>query len=563
MRRPAELAELGMEAQVPREVARGGDPYGWLLDKGIAESSLYAFLKQSWPNFDPSAFIDGWHLRAIADHLEAVNNGEIRRLLINIPPRHCKTLLTAVAWPVWTWVQQGDAGYPLKGPGVRFLCASYGADKAQQDAVTARRLIASPWFQQRWGSRVVISKDRDNQGQYDNLAGGSRISTGIPESLGKGGIIKIIDDPHKTQEVESKDVIASQIRAYDEVWETRSNDPQRGAEVIIMQRLGETDLSAHLLRKDTGLVHLMLPAEFETDRRCSTAIGFTDYRESDGELLWPQRFDRAWAQRTKSADQGVGDYAWAGQYQQRPNQRGGGILKRDWWQPYGPWRDGRGEVRLTATPTTDWSEMLDPVECGLKFPSFSYVLASLDTAFTEEKANDPSALLVLGVWSDPDTGYQQVMLVYAWQRWLTLNELAIQVDMTCDKYRVDKLLIENKASGHSLMQEMHRLFAAKDYAVQFTDPTRKGEKEARANSITPIFQERMIHRPNTDWGQMVEDQAALFPRDMHDDLVDALVQGVRFLRDTGLLSRKVEQRRREAALEEYRGKSAEKPLYAT
>jgi predicted phage terminase large subunit-like protein len=154
------------------------------------------------------------------------------------------------------------------------------------------------------------------------------------------------------------------------------------------------------------------------------------------------------------------------------------------------------------------------------------------------------------------------MLTYAWRRWLTLNELAIQVAHTCDRYRVDRLIIENKAAGHSLMQELHRLFADKDWATQFTDPTRKGEKEARAHSITHLFEEGMIHRPNTDWAQMVEDECSLFPRDVHDDLVDSLVQGLRFLRDIGVLSRKVEQRRRERSLEEYRGRAASKPLYA-
>jgi len=113
------------------------------LDKAIAQGSLYQFLRQAWPQFDPSEFIDGWHLGAVAEHLTAINDGQIRRLLCNIPPRHCKTLLVAVAWPVWTWIQERRAGLPLRGPGVRFLCASYGATKAQADGVTARRLIGS------------------------------------------------------------------------------------------------------------------------------------------------------------------------------------------------------------------------------------------------------------------------------------------------------------------------------------------------------------------------------------------------------------------------------------
>ena len=161
------------------------------IEKSVCEDSLYDFLRKAWPAFDPAPFMGGWALHAIAEHLQACNRGEIKRLLINIRPRASKTSLCSIAWPVWTWAQKMDPNNPLVGPGVRFLCASYGANKAQEDAVTARRLIGSEWFQRLWGSHVRISKDRDNAERYDTLAGGSRISTGIPESLGKGGMIRI------------------------------------------------------------------------------------------------------------------------------------------------------------------------------------------------------------------------------------------------------------------------------------------------------------------------------------------------------------------------------------
>jgi predicted phage terminase large subunit-like protein len=510
----------------------------WEIDKLIAQKSLYQFLRQAWPHFDPSAFVDAWHIGAIAEHLEAVNAGEIKRLLVNIPPRHCKTNLVAVAWPVWTWIQDAAADYPLRGPGVRFLCASYGANKAQGDGVTARRLIASVWFQQRWGVRVQIVKDRDNQEQYDNTAGGSRISTGIPESLGKGGAIRIVDDPHKTDEVESKNVIASQIKAYDEVWRTRSNDPKYGAEVIIMQRLGEDDLSGHLINGEEDFVHLCLPLRYDEGRRCVTVLGIEDRRKRDGELLWPERFDETWA---RSQEEFVGPYAWANQYQQLPVPRGGGIIRREAWRMYGP---------------------DDPIAMKLKFPPFSYVVASLDTAFTGKEENDPSALVILGVWAHPDTGFQQVMLVYAWRDRLTLHELVRRVAHTCDKYRVDGLLIENKASGLDVQSEMMRMYQRTDWSVVMTDPTRAGSKEARAHSVTHLFDEGMVHRPNTEWGLMVEDECAVFPRGRHDDLVDATVAGLRYLRDAGILSRKQEQRERERDLAAYRGKSSTRALYA-
>ena len=425
---------------------------------------------------------------------------------------------------------------------MRFLCASYGANKAQGDGVTARRLIGSEWFKARWGKEVKIRGDRDNQEQYDNTAGGYRISTGIPESLGKGGAIRIVDDPHKTSEVESKEVIASQIRAYNEVWRTRSNDPKYGAEVIIMQRLGEDDLSGHLLTNDyESIVHLFLPERFESDRRCVTVLGFEDYRRRDGELLWPQRFDEKWATQ-QEAD--VGAFAWAGQYQQRPEPRGGGIIKREWWNIYGP---------------------ADPIREKLKFPKFEFTLGILDTALTEETKNDPSALVILGVWPDPNTGFQQVMLTFAWRKWLQMGQLAVEVKHTCNKYRIDRLIIENRTIGRPIYDELRKHWGSDvEWGLELVEAVSRvrGGKEIRANSITHLFEEGMVHRPNTEWGQMVEDECSVFPRGAHDDLVDGIVHGLRWLRDAGILSRKIEQRQREMAQEKYRGRSDRKALYS-
>jgi predicted phage terminase large subunit-like protein len=507
----------------------------WAIDKTLAEKSLYHFLQQSWPQFDPSEFVGGWHLGAICDHLEAVNRGDIRRLLINVPPRFGKTNLVAVAWPVWTWIQKSDNR--LRGPGVRFLCAAYGANKAQTDGVTARRLIASNWFQERWGKTVQIAPDRDNQEQYDTTAGGSRISTGVPESLGKGGAIKIIDDPHKTEDVESPEVIRKQTRAYDEVWRTRSNDPQYGAEVVIMQRLGEFDLSGHLLEKDgADIVHLCLPLRFDAGRRCQTEIGFVDPRRKEGELLWPARFDNEWARKQQ---EGLNEYAWSGQYQQLPTTRGGAILKSELWKQYGP---------------------DDPI--GMKLPPMNYVIASLDTAFTEKEENDASALTILGVWTDRDTGFENVMLIYAWQERLELNDLVKRVKHTCDRYKVDTLLIENKASGIDVNNEILRMYMRTDWGVTLYDPTRAGSKASRARSVSHLFEEGMVYAPNTEWAEMVQTQCMLFPKGSHDDLVDSLVAGLRYLRDNGLLSRKQEQRERERDLAQYRGRGETKRLYA-
>ncbi len=177
-------------------------------------------------------------------------------------------------------------------------------------------------------------------------AGGSRISTGIPESLGKGGAIRIIDDPHKTDEVESETVRAGVIRAYDEVWRTRSNDPIHGAEVVVMQRLAEGDLSGHLLA-ERDVVHLCLPVEYESVRHCHTVIGFDDPRKLDGDLLWPERFDPKWVAKQKSL---VGPHGWAGQYQQIPTARGGGIVLREWWKPWPPVGEEDSWIKTVVDP---------------------------------------------------------------------------------------------------------------------------------------------------------------------------------------------------------------------
>lgn len=515
------------------------------IDKALCERKLIYYLEMAWPYFDSSRFVGGRHLAMIAEHLEAVTFGQIKRLLINIPPRFGKTNLVAIAWPTWTWALEPDPDYPLMGAGVRFLCASYGANKAQGDGVTARRLIGSAWYQKMWGDRVRIAKDRDNQEQYDTDIGGSRISTGIPESLGKGGAIRLWDDPHKTDQVESETVIASQVKAYDEVWRTRSNDPVNGAEVGVMQRLGEADLSGHILAEnDPELVHLCLPACYEEGRHCVTAIG-EDWRERDGELLWPQRFGRAWA---KSQESKVGPYAWAGQFQQRPEPRGGGIIKRHWWQQFGP--DNPLDVRGDGT------------NIKLKLPPFSFLVSVLDGAYTEKEQNDPSALVTLGVFADPETDMPSVMVVHAWQDRLALNDLVVRVNQDCARRQIDLLLIENKASGISVQQELQRLFSRANYGIVMVDPVKQGSKIARAHSVVPVFSEGMVWHPNTEWANMLIDQVTMFPRGSHDDLTDALVHGLRYLRDNGILARRQEVRWEEQDLEaEFRSGARRQALY--
>lgn len=487
------------------------------------EQSLTTFFHRAWPHFDSSPFTDNWHLGVIAEHLEAVSRGQIKRLLVNVPPRSSKTNLIAIAWPVWSWIQQPDPQFPLLGPGVRFLCASYGATKAEQDGVTARRLIAGEWFQARWGDRVVVAKDRDNQSQYDTTVGGYRISTGIPESLGKGGAVRLLDDPHKPDDVGSDMVREAQIRAYDEVWRTRNNDPLNGAEVIVMQRLHEHDISGHILNEDDpNLVHLMLPMEYDPRRHCRTRLGFSDPRTEDGELLWPSRFDRSWVERTRKR---MGPHAYSGQMQQLPSARGGGIVQADWWKVWPP--EGQED---------SWTLVADGVPRML-YPDLDFIMLSCDTAFTEKEENDWSACTCWGVFRD-EAKNPKIILLEAWRERLELRALAEKILATARRRKADMVLIEAKASGISVIQEIRRLMRAGEFSLVGDTP--RGDKTARLHAASPAFSAGLVYAPNKRWAQMVIDEAASFPRSRWKDLTDTVSAGINKLREMGLLKHTTE-----------------------
>lgn len=515
-------------------------------ERRICEGSLYEYLVRAWPQFDPALFAGNWHIRVICEHLEAVSRGEIRRLIVNIPPRMMKTSIVAIAWPTWTWAQMPDDERPLMGPGVRFLCASYGAKKAEEDAVTARRLIASPWYQRLWGDRLVIAKDRDNAGQYDTTAGGSRISTGIPESLGKGGIIRILDDPHKTTEVESQTVVEGQVRAYNEVWRTRSNDPQQGAEVLIMQRQAEGDLSGYLLENEGGeIVHLCLPAEFESDRRCMTAVNgwwlnawgqrlaptdyeFADPREEDGEPLWAERFDNEWCARQQRV---VGEFAWAGQFQQRPAPRGGGIVRREWWLPWPP----SGEE-------DKWRRLMVDEETGRQYyiatwPAWELTIGYVDTAFTEKEENAFCAMTTWGVFADSG-GRPKVAMTGAWRDRPTLKALATRILDTARRRKLDVVVLENKAGANWVQLELQRLMDPGEFRIDLDNQTgfAKGsrDKVSRLHSVSALFEGGVIHAPDTTWSEMVIAEVSQFPKGRWKDL--CLCAGTEIVTRRGILS---------------------------
>jgi predicted phage terminase large subunit-like protein len=281
--------------------------------------SLRLFSREAFGILEPStSFVPNWHLDAMADHLEAVTSGQITNLVINIPPRHMKSLMVSVFWPVWEWV---------KNPSVRWLFTSYADDLSIRDAVKCRRLLQSPWYQKRWGDKCRLLSDVNQKGYYENDKGGYRLTTSINGQItGHGGDRLVLDDPHNVKEAESELVRSGVIDFIDQSWYNRYMNPKDVRRVLVMQRVHEHDATAHLLDRGDW-VHLCLPAEFEAKaysygRPMPNPTGFVDPRKAEGELLWPDRMGPVEIANEKRS----GDYYYAGQFQQRPYPRGGGMF---------------------------------------------------------------------------------------------------------------------------------------------------------------------------------------------------------------------------------------------
>jgi len=233
----------------------------------------------------------------------------------------------------------------------------------------------------------------------------------------------------------------------------------------------------------------------------------------------------------------------AGQFQQRPSPKGGGIIKAGDWQIFPP--AGQEEM---------WKK--DGVVC---WPPFEFVVGSLDTSSTENESNDPCAFTIWGVWYD-HTGFPRVVVIHAWEAFLSFNKLVMRVGNNCRKFQPDVLLIEAKANGISVAQEIQRVFTDAKWSTVLVTP--KGDKVARAISVQGIWEDQMVYAPDREWAQLLIDRCAQFPKGKRKDLVDTATQAVRWLRDNGLLARRGEViRHREEAIPRSGQTQAELPPY--
>lgn len=287
----------------------------------MAYRNLAKFVIHLWPWVEKDPYVDGWHVEAICEHLEAVSRGEIRRLLINMPPRHMKSLAVSVFWPAWDW---------LHHPSRRFLYSSYAHSLSVRDSVKCRRLLQSPEYQAMIKKHVPqfeLMGDQNTKIRFDNSYNGYRLATSVDgATTGEGGDIIVIDDPHNVQEGESEADRKNVLTWWDEAMSTRLNNTRTGSYVVVGQRVHEDDLSGHILeREKRDWVHLCLPARYEGENRIhNSPLNWTDPRTQDGEVLWPERIPDEVLGKLEIT---LGSYGTACQLQQSPSPREGGMFK--------------------------------------------------------------------------------------------------------------------------------------------------------------------------------------------------------------------------------------------
>jgi len=461
---------------------------------------LIKFVEHAWHILEPPTrkFKKGWAIDTISLHLTKVTEGKIKHLLINVPPGFMKSLLTKVFWPAWEW---GPMGMTWK----RYISASYAQSLSTRDARKLKRLITSEWYQRLW-PHVKLSKDQAQKANFHNTKTGFMLGTSVGGvGTGERGDYVIVDDANNVRESESVKVRTETNLWRSETVPTRINDPETSAFIDIQQRVHDMDVSGFLLHPDNrskDMVHLCIPMEFEVANRCVTPY-WKDPRTYEGELAWPERFDAKEVARLKKA---LKPYAASAQLQQRPTIRGGGIIKTKHWNL--------------------WKEKA--------FPPMEFIIASFDGAYTKDEANDPSAFTIWGVWRDPTNRMINVMLMFAWEEYYELNEAVERIKKDCKTYMVDKLLIENKATGKSVSQELKRRFRG-EIAVEMIEP--KGDKVSRTFAVQHIFEDGMVYTPVRVWSsKVIEQVGSMSPAGCtapHDDLVDTVTQALGWLRRNG------------------------------
>lgn len=483
------------------------------LEAAACYKSLACYTKRAWQEIDPDPLVWNWHLDVICDHLQAVTEGEISNLIINIPPGHAKSMMVSVIWPSWVWARK---------PQWKSIFSSYEMGLVSRDMTRRRELMRSEWYTQWFRDRARspfairgwdFADDQDTKTFYKNTRLGEFIGVSVGSGTGKRGDALVIDDPIDADDAFSKLKRENVIRWKTQTMATRFNDKAKAQQVVIMQRLHEDDLTGYLLKNEPGMwEHLCLMSEFEPDRRSVTKtkagrIFFKDPRTQAGDLLFPAKFPKTVLDNFKRYE--LGSYGYAGQHQQSPAPAEGGILKREffnhrWYMP--------GQQPI---------EGMDCMPLPLQFDMYCIFT---DAAF---KKTEDSDLVAIGLWGLK--GNRIYMLDIVWERMTFLETVVALVDLHRKWTRpphvtVSGVYVEDKANGDAVLDVL------KGKLVGLNPISPDGGKESRIMAATPALEAGNVIFPlyHPKMADYVA-EATAFPKASHDDAIDMTAYAVRKL----------------------------------
>jgi predicted phage terminase large subunit-like protein len=455
------------------------------IERELCRRSLAEFAKRAWPILEPATELKwGWALDAICEHLEAITKGEINRLLINVPPGCMKSLLTGVIWPAWEWG-------PRNMQEMRFVSTAHEEQLAIRDSRRCRDLIKSDWYQKLWP--VALAADLDGKREFGNTRKGIRQARAFTSMTGVRGDRVILDDPISADNANSAAKLEAVRIAFTETLPTRVNS-DKSAIVVIMQRLNEKDISGVILDMGLPYTHLCIPMRFEPNRKCVTNIGWEDPRSQEGELMFPERFGEPQVQELERT---LGSYGTAGQLQQRPAPRGGGIISTAWFDYWTilPQMDFRFVIADTAQKTADHNDWT-----VLQL----YGRSSVGKAVLIDQ--------VRGKWEAPE------LLVQTRAFWgKALND---QRPMA-QKAVLRGLYVEDKVSGTGLIQTLRR------EGIPVLAVQRNKDKISRGYDAAPFIESGNVALPqDAPWLSDFLAEVEAFPNGAHDDQADPLFDAV-------------------------------------
>lgn len=444
--------------------------------KEKCRQNFLPFVKEMW-----SAFIAGRHHKDMADAFERVANGSLKRLIINMPPRHTKSEFASYLFPAW---------YLGKYPHKKIIQTAHTAELATNFGRKVRNLVATPDYQALFPTK--LSSDSKAAGRWNTNKGGDYFAIGVGGAVtGKGADVLIIDDPHSEQEA-----MQGNPAVFDRVYEWYSSGPRQrlqpgGSIIIVMTRWSKRDLTGQIINNS-----------IKRDGDEWEQIEFPALMPS-GKPLWSE----FWSQKELEAIKNELPVSkWEAQYQQNPTSEEGAIIKREMWKIW---------------------EKDEPPPC-------EFIIQSWDTAFEKNNRADYSACTTWGVFHKTDSeGYEvaHIILLDAFKERLEFPELKKKAQELYEDWQPDALIVEKKAAGAPLIYEMRRM----GIPLQEYTPSKGSDKIARVNAVSDLFASGFVWCPDTRWAEEVMEECASFPNGEHDDLVDSMSQALLRFRQGGLV----------------------------